>query len=130
MAKRVRGSHSTHRPGGHVPAREQKPPATPTAASSTSANAGWDADIDQAIDSVILETTEVTIEDPVAPTPATVRTRKRVTVKTDSLQARVAAENIYVREDLRRIAVVSAILVAGLAVAWVLIVFLDLLGLY
>ena len=34
------------------------------------------------------------------------------------------------REDLRRIAVVSAILVAGLAVAWVLIVFLDLLGLY
>ncbi len=130
MAKRVRGSHSTHRPGGQVPVRQQKPPATTTTASSTSANAAWDADIDQAIDSVILETTEVTIEDPVAPTPAPGRARKRVTVKSDSLQARVAAENIYVREDLRRIAVVSAILVAGLAVAWVLIVMLDLLGLY
>ena len=130
MAKRVRGSHSTHRPGGHVPAREQKPLATPTIASSTSANPAWDSDIDQAIDSVILETTEVTIEDPVVPAQATVRARKRVTVKADSLQARVAAENVYVREDLRRIAVVSAILVAGLAVAWVLIVLLDLLGLY
>jgi hypothetical protein len=130
VAKRVRGSHSTHRPGGHVPVRAQKPPATPTAASSTSPNPAWDADIDQAIDSVILETTEVTIEDPVVPVPAAGRTRKRVTVKSDSLQARVSAENVYVREDLRRIAVVSAILVAGLAVAWVLIVLLDVLGLY
>ena len=130
MAKRVRGSHSTHRPGGHVPAHQQKAPATSGAASSTTQNPAWDADIDQAIDSVILETTEVTIEDPVVPTPATSRARKRVTVKADSLQARVAAENVYVREDLRRIAVVSAILVAGLAVAWVLIVLLDLLGLY
>jgi hypothetical protein len=128
VAKRVRGSHSTHRPGGHVPVRAQKPPATP--ASSTSANPAWDADIDEAIDSVILETTEVTIEDPVVPAPAAGRTRKRVTVKSDSLQARVSAENVYVREDLRRIAVVSAILVAGLAVAWVLIVLLDVLGLY
>jgi hypothetical protein len=35
-----------------------------------------------------------------------------------------------VREDLRRIAVVSAILIGGLAVAWFLFVVLDLLGLY
>jgi hypothetical protein len=130
VAKRVRGSHSTHRPGGQVPVRPQKPPATSTAASSAPASAAWDADIDQAIDSVILETTEVTIEDPVVPVQPAGRARKRVTVKSDSLQARVAAENVYVREDLRRIAVVSAILVAGLAVAWIFIVLLDVLGLY
>ncbi len=51
-------------------------------------------------------------------------------MKQDSLQARVAAENVYVREDLRRIATVSGILVAGLAVAWFLFVILDLFGLY
>jgi hypothetical protein len=128
VAKRVRGSHSTHRPGGHVPVRQQKPPAT--APSPTSADANWDDGIDQAIDSYVLETTEVTIEDPVAPAAAPSRARKRVTVKQDSLQARVAAENVYVREDLRRIAVVSGILLASLAVAWLLFVVLDLLGLY
>ena len=130
MAKRVRGSHSTHRPGGQAPTRPQKP-TTASAVSSASGDVASAADIDQAIDSVVLETTEVTIADPVAPAPwRQSRARKRVTVKADSLQARVAAENVYVREDLRRIAVVSGILIAGLAVAWVLFVLLDLLGLY
>jgi hypothetical protein len=128
VAKRVRGSHSTHRPGGHVPVRQQKPPAA--TASPSSNDATWDDGIDQAIDSYVLETTEVTIEDPVAPAAAPSRARKRVTVKQDSLQARVAAENVYVREDLRRIATVSGILLASLAVAWFLFVVLDLLGLY
>jgi hypothetical protein len=79
---------------------------------------------------VVVETTEVTIADPVAPLPGSARSRRRVTVKADSLQARVAAENVYVREDLRRIAVVTGILLAGLAVCWVLFVLLDLLDLY
>ncbi len=127
MAKRVRGSHSTHRPGGQAPTRPQKPA---TATSSSWDDAASDASIEQAIDSVVLETTEVTIADPVAPTLMPSRARKRFTVKQDSLQARVAAENIYVREDLRRIAVVSGILIAGLAVSWVLFVLLDLFGLY
>ncbi len=129
MAKRVRGSHSTHRPGGQVPTRPQKP-STASAAISASGDVATDAAIGQAIDSVVLETTEVTIADPVAPALTPSRARKRVTVKQDSLQARVAAENVYVREDLRRIAVVSGILITGLAVAWVLFVLLDLFGLY
>jgi hypothetical protein len=108
--------------------RQQKPPTATSSPSST--NATWDDGIDQAIDSYVLETTEVTIEDPVAPAAAPSRARKRVTVKQDSLQARVAAENVYVREDLRRIATVSGILLASLAVAWFLFVVLDLLGLY
>jgi hypothetical protein len=130
VAKRVRGSHSTHRPGGHATVRPPKPPATGVTAAPTAPGASWDAGIDEAIDSLVMETTEVTIEDPVAPERPSPRARRRVSVKADSLEARVAAENVYVREDLRRIAVVSAILIGGLAVAWFLFVVLDLLGLY
>jgi hypothetical protein len=130
VAKRVRGSQSTHRPGGVVAPRSQRPPATSGAASTTTVDTTWDPGIDQAIDSVVMESTQVTIADPVAPDPTSARARKRVTVKSDSLQARVAAENVYVREDLRRIAVVTGVLVSGLAVAWVLFVPLNLLGLY
>jgi hypothetical protein len=35
-----------------------------------------------------------------------------------------------VRADLRRIGIISAVLLAGLAVAWVVFVLLDVLGLY
>jgi hypothetical protein len=129
VAKRVRGSHSTHRPGGQAPTRPQRPP-TASAVTSASGDVATADGIGLAIDSVVLETTEVTIADPVAPALTSSRARKRFTVKQDSLQARVAAENIYVREDLRRIAVVSGILISGLAVAWVLFVLLDLFGLY
>lgn len=130
MAKRVRGSHSTHRPGGLAPVRSTRPATNAPGTPGTPISTAWDADIDGAIDSVIVETTEVTIADPVAPLPSSAKSRRRVTVKADSLEARVAAENVYVREDLRRIAVVTGILVAGLAVCWVLFVLLDLLDLY
>ncbi len=130
MAKRVRGSHSTHRPGGHPPVRSTRPSTATPETTAYPTSPAWDADIDSAIDSVVVETTEVTIADPVAPMPPTARARRRVAVKADSLEARVAAENVYVREDLRRIAVVTGILIAGLAVCWVLFVLLDLLDLY
>jgi hypothetical protein len=130
VAKRVRGSHSTHRPGGHAPVRSTRPAgAAPTVGSAVTPSA-WAPTADSPLDPFVMETTEVTFQEPMPPTPATSRARRRTTVKADSLQARVAAENVYVREDLRRIAVVTAILVAGLAVAWVLFVVLNVLGLY
>ncbi len=130
MAKRVRGSHSTHRPGGLAPTRPARPAGSPSLPGSAAPSPTWDADIDGAIDSLVVETTEVTIADPIAPSTPSSRVRRRTALKADSLEARVAAENIYVREDLRRIAVVTGILLAGLALAWVLFVALDLLGLY
>ncbi len=59
------------------------------------------------------------------------RSRRRVRKqRSGDLAARVAAENVWVRDDLRRIGLVSVVLLAGLAVAWVLFGFLDVLGLY
>jgi hypothetical protein len=87
-------------------------------------------DIDAAIDDVLYEETELTIAEPATPSVPVGRPRRAVKVRQDSLQARIAAENVYVRDDLRRIAVVSAILFAALAAAWFVFVFLDVLGLY
>jgi hypothetical protein len=86
-------------------------------------------DIDAAIDSVFLEETSLTIEEPVAAAPSA-RPRRGAKVRADSLQARMAAEDVYVREDLRRILVVSGVLFAALALAWFVFVFLDVLDLY
>ena len=129
MAKRVRGSQSTHRPGGTAPARPAKP-TTAAAASSATGSATWDTGIDAAIDAVVMESTEVTLGEPVAAPASTAKVRRRVAPRTDSLQARVDAENVYVLADLKRIAVVTGVLLVTLAVAWVLFVALDLLGLY
>jgi len=130
VAKRVRGSHSTHRPGGLGPSRMRR--ASDAAAPTTTdiSTMRWDAAIDGAIDSVVLETTEITIEEAVAVAPQARRAARGVKIKADSLEARVAAENVYVREDLHRIGTVAIILLAGLAMAWLLFVVLDVLGLY
>lgn len=129
VAKRVRGSRSNHRPGGQGPARTRRTTEALPVTRIDVSTGDPGADIDEAIDMVVMETTEITIDEtPVAPPPR--RQRRGVKVKPDSLEARVAAENVYVREDLRRIAVVSAALLASLAAAWILFVFLDLLDLY
>jgi hypothetical protein len=127
VAKRVRGSRSAHRPGGHSPVRARRGPEP--SASDAVPSSGWDSGIDEALDVVVLEETAITIEDRPTPTPQS-RPAKRVKVRADSLEVRVAAEDVYVREDLRRIAVVSAILISALVVAWIVLVVLDVLGLY
>lgn len=130
MAKRVRGSRSSHRPGGHGPSRTSKTSNTDSAAASDVSDVAVDADIDAAVESVGAEYTELAIEE-TAPKPVKARrTRRASKVKADSLQARSAAEDVYVREDLRRIGIVSVVLVAGLAVAWVIFVAMDVLNLY
>jgi hypothetical protein len=128
VAKRVRGSRSTHRPGGQGPSRTKK--TSDDAAAADDVSTAADVDIDGAVESVSGEYTELAIEES-SPTPTKRRrARRSPKVKADSLEARVAAENIYVRADLRRIGMVSVVLVVGLAVAWVLFVMLDLLSLY
>ena len=125
MAKRVRGQRATHRMGGH--AAPQRRPSEPSV-SRLSAD-GPAPDIDAAIETVLLDEAELTVAEPISATHAA-RPRRGAKVRADSLQARIAAENVYVREDLRRILVVSAILFGALAVAWVVFVFLDVFGLY
>jgi hypothetical protein len=58
------------------------------------------------------------------------RARQRAKSRPDDLAARAVAEDAWVRADLRRIALVSVVLLAGLAVAWVAFVLLDVLSLY
>jgi hypothetical protein len=133
VAKRIRGSRSAHRPGGQAPVRARRGP-EPNASSPVPSST-WDADIDEAIGVVVLEETAITIQE--GPTsqerPTSMpqaRPAKRVKVRADSLEVRVAAEDVYVREDLRRVGVVSAILISALVVAWIVFVVLDVLGLY
>jgi hypothetical protein len=130
VAKRVRGSRSAHRPGGQGPLRTRKTAEASSPSGADVAASAWDADVDEAIDLVMMDTMEVSIEEPAPVVQPTRRQRRATRVKADSLQARVAAENVYVLEDLRRIGVVSAVLFVGLLLAWILFVPLDLLGLY
>jgi hypothetical protein len=129
MAKRIRGSRSAHRPGGQAPARTRRSPDSVSTAAATGFRDDWDEGIEEAIDIVVLEEAAISFDERAAPV-AHSRPVKRVKVKADSLDARVAAEDVYVREDLRRIAVVSAILIVSLIAAWVVFVPLDVLGLY
>jgi len=130
VAKRVRGSRSSHRPGGQGPSRARRSGDAIGPTSVDETLGARPADIDEAIGSVVVETTEITIEetDPFEAQPR--RGRRGVKVRADSLQARVTAENVYVREDLRRIGMITLVLLGILVAAWVLFVPLDLLGLY
>jgi hypothetical protein len=139
VAKRVRGSRSSHRPGGLGPSRTRRPseelaPAVEpvTAARPVAAVRPETATPPDVVgdDVLVLETTEIRLDQATPPTPPSARARRPVRIKADSLEARVAAEDVYVREDLRRIGVICALLLAALAVAWVLFVALDLLDLY
>jgi hypothetical protein len=50
--------------------------------------------------------------------------------RADDLTARATAESVWVRADLRRIGLVSVVLLVLLAVAWVIFGVLDVLNLY
>lgn len=128
MAKRVR-SRSARRPGGQGPSRAKK-----TSDASTSAHEGVSqATTDADIETTDAEYTEIAVEQATTPTAATSsrrRSRRRTKSRPDDLAARAAAENVWVREDLHRIGIVSAILLVALAVAWVVFVAMDVLNLY
>jgi hypothetical protein len=126
VAKRVRGSGSSYRPGGQGPSRTKK------SDEETTSDAGSESttDIDGAVETVEGSYTEIALEEAAPAKTKSRRARRAPKVKADSLSSRSAAENVYVREDLRRIGIVSVILIGMLAIAWVLFYVMDLLGLY
>jgi hypothetical protein len=50
--------------------------------------------------------------------------------RSSDLAARAAAEDVWVRGDLRRIGLVSLVLLVALAASWVVFGFFDVLNLY
>lgn len=127
MAKRVRGkSSAAYKPGGQGPSRSKE------SDSSTADPPPVDVDtaIDDAAGEVVMETTEIAIEE-TAPKPRKRKTARRsARAKADSLAGRAAAEESWVREDLRHIAIITAILVTALVIAWIAFVPMNLAGLY
>ena len=121
MAKRVRGQRTTHRPGRVGPARPDREPTTrisstgavtPIAAPSTTRVAAPSGPVVGTASAGALAATR----DP----------RARTRLRSSGLDQKAAAETEWVTDDLRRIGVISAIMVAGLALAWVLLVVVGL----
>lgn len=144
MAKRVRGSRSAHRPGGQGPSRTKKPSSdAPNAIAEDAA-----APEPELVDDVAYSEVDVEVDEVAAAAIAAVaaepqegqeqaprRTRRRdrrrsAKQRTDDLTARGAAESVWVRADLRRIGLVSVVLLALLAAGWVIFGVLDVLSLY
>lgn len=145
MAKRTRASRSAHRPGGQGPSRtkrtsgEETGPATPTEPElSTAAEAGADrseVEVDEVAVAAVAAVTSTPEEPPPQAPPAGRRSRRRAARTSkrrsqDDLASRAGAETAWVRGDLRRIGVVSVVLMALLAAAYVIFGYLDVLGLY
>ena len=143
MAKRTRASRSARRPGGQGPNRTKKPsgadtssatPAEPEVSSAEDIGASYSAvEVDEVAAAAVATATTTSEE----PQPATSgrRSRRRAVRSSkrksqDDLASRAAAETVWVREDLRRIGVVSIVLLAGLAVAYIVFGVMDVLNLY
>jgi hypothetical protein len=126
VAKKVRGKSSTYRPGGQGPSRSKES----TSLSNGDSSDAIDSAIDSAAEPVEVDVSEISIASPekVARKPKAARRSSRAMA--ESLEGRAAAEQVWVRDDLRHIGIISAVLFTGLAIAWVLFVPLNLLGLY
>ena len=145
MAKRTRASRSARRPGGQGPSRTKK-----TSGSETSPETLEDQAVSAAED-IGASYSEVEVDEVAAAavaaattTQATAtteapaggrRSRRRASRSTkrksqDDLASRAGAETVWVREDLRRIGVVSVVLIAALAIAYVVFGVIDILGIY
>jgi hypothetical protein len=146
VAKRVRGSHSTHRPGGQGPSRTKKTSDDPldgeddvlpaTSVDDSDAEdlgaAYTEVEVDEVAAAAVAATAApAAVAETTKPRRAKRRAKRRQNkARPDDLTARSAAENVWVRADLRRIGIVSVILIASLAVAWLIFGVLDVLNLY
>ena len=142
MAKRTRASRSAHRPGGQGPNRTKKTSGAESSATtsaepevSTAEDIGAsysEVEVDEAAAAAVAATsTAQATQD--APTGKRSRRRAVRTSKRKSaydLAARAAAETLWVREDLRRIGIVSVILIVALALSYVVFGVMDVLNLY
>jgi hypothetical protein len=132
VARRARASRSSHRPGGQGPDRPRKTGDVAFTAPPPEPEPATDADIDAAIESIGSQYPDVPVAQAAPPVEPkrTRRARQRAKGRPDDLAARAVAEDAWVRADLRRIGIVSVVLLAGLATAWVVFVLLDVLSLY
>jgi hypothetical protein len=121
LAKRVRGQRSTHRPGGVGPARSEREPTIRSASPEASLS------VAPAVASRAVEPPASVLAVAGPGATATARDlRPRTRLRSSGLDQKAAAETEWVTDDLRRIAVISAIMVAGLALAWVLLAVVGL----
>lgn len=146
MAKRVRGNRSAYRPGGQGPGGTKQTSEGATSASDDLTAAtesdeivggvtGDEVEVDEAAVAALAAATPPTATSEPTPKRESKRARRRerrrsTKQRSDDLAARAAAENVWVREDLRRIGIVSVILLVALALAWVVFGMLDVLSLY
>ncbi|MEX1294656.1 MAG: hypothetical protein AB1Z67_00660 [Candidatus Limnocylindrales bacterium] len=94
-----------------------------------------EVEVDEVAVAAVAAATTTPEEPPAQERPAGKRSRRRAARSSkrksqDDLASRAAAETAWVRGDLRRIGVVSIVLVTLLAVSYVLFGMLDVLGLY
>jgi hypothetical protein len=142
VAKRTRGSRSARRPGGQGPSRTKRAsdaessleaPAETEFNSAEEIGATYaEVEVDEVAAAAVAASTSAR---PTEEQPVGRRSRQRVQGRSgkkarEDLTARAAAEDAWVRADLRRIGIVSAVLVAALAVAYVVFGVMDVLGLY
>ena len=138
MAKRVR-SRSTHRPGGQGPSRTKKTSeaGASTADDVTVASADGpvtdvdysEVEVDEEAVAALAASPATPEAQPAARSPRRARRSGRKQRSSD-LAARAAAEDVWVRGDLRRIGLVSLVLLVALAASWVVFGFFDVLNLY
>jgi len=132
VAKRVR-SRGSYRPGGQGPSRTKStaPGASDAASDAIVGDVAYDeVEVDEIAAAAVASATPA---QPAAATEgrrASRRERRRPRGRTDELAARATAESTWVQDDLRRIGVITVILVVALVVAWVVFGYLDILGLY
>jgi hypothetical protein len=143
VAKRTRASRSARRPGGQGPNRTRK-----TSGAESGSPASTEAEVTSAeeigatyseveVDEVAAAAVAATAQTPRSEDePTGRRARRRARGRSakkrsqEELASRAAAETVWVREDLRRIGVVSVVLLAALAVAYLVFGVMDVLGLY
>jgi hypothetical protein len=143
VAKRTRASRSARRPGGQGPSRTKKTseagtsPAIPTEPEVSGAEeigaSYQEVEVDEVAAAAVAATAKTPrSEDEVTGRRARRRARGRTAKKRSQqdLASRAAAETAWVREDLRRIGVVSVVLLAALAIAYVVFGVMDVLSLY
>lgn len=138
MAKRTRGvtPTSAYRPGQAPVKKSLASTSSPRAGSQPAAIPGAaprPSDLDAAIvlaDAAATSTPNVAAAGP-RPAPVVSHQRGHIKMKPNSLLAsRATQEYVYVGEDLRHIAVVAAILFAALILLWLVVVVLNVFGIY
>lgn len=126
MAKRVRGKRSAYRPGGQGPSRTRET----ESAERDVRSPDIDAIIDASGEPIEVAPSETPVAAPAVSSRKAKTARRSARARAESLEGRAAAEESWVRADLRSITLISVALIVALAIAWVLFVAMDVASLY